>query len=136
MCLNVYNSLISTPMAGSKKWFIYTTDQGSDFALLADESNTEAVNGSTQDYISGTSVLNALPRNIKPRRVVYKNAAGTRTISCIALTQTLYNGALANVATINDPIDAGTLTIARLEPERIRLLPRPDDTGLTDGDAT
>ena len=123
-------------MAGSKKWFIYSTDFSGDFALLADESNTEAVNGSTQDYISGTSVLNAIPKNIRPRRAVYQNAAGTRTIYCYALTQTIYNGVLANVPTITDPIDGGTLTLKRLEPETIRLLPIPNDTGLTDGDAT
>lgn len=123
-------------MAGSMKWFIYTTDQGGDYALKLDESNTEAVNGSTQDYISGTSVLNAVPRNYKPRYAVYQNAAGTRTIKCCCLTQTIYNGIITNAPTITDPIDGGTLTLKRLEPERIKLLPFPNDTGLTDGDAT
>ena len=123
-------------MAGSRKWFIYTTDFGDDFALNLDESNTEAINGSTQDYISGTTVLNALPRNFRPRAAVYQNAAGTRTIRCVALTNTIYSGVLTNAPTITDPIDGGTLTLKRLEPEKVRLLPIPNDTGLTDGDAT
>lgn len=123
-------------MAGSKKWFVYTTDQGGDFALLADESNTEALNGATQDYVSGTTVVNALPRNIKPRAAVYGNPDKTRTIRCYALTQTIYNGAIGSVPTITDPIGGGTLSLIRLEPERIAILPTAIDTGLTDGDAT
>lgn len=123
-------------MAGSKKWFVYTTDQGGDFGLLADESNTEAVNGSNQDYVAGTTVINALPRNIKPRAAVYQNGAGTRSIRCFVLNQTTYNAVIASVPTITDPIDGGTLALKRLEPERIALLPTAADTGLTDGDAT
>ncbi len=123
-------------MAGSMKWFIYTTDQGGDYAIKLDESNTEAVNGSTQDYISGTTVLNAVPRNYSLRYAVYQNSAGTRTIKCCCLTQSVYNGIISNVPTITDPISGGTLFLKRLEPERIRLLPFPQDTGLTDGDDT
>lgn len=123
-------------MAGSKKWFVYTTDQGDDFAILADESNTEALNAGTQDYASGVTITYSLPKNVRPRAAVYSNADGTRTIRCYALTQTIYNGALAGVPTITDPIAGGTLSLSRLEPERIKLLPIAADTGLTDGDAT
>ena len=124
-------------MAGSKKWFVYTTDQGDDFGLLADESNTEAVNGGTQDYVSGLTIPYAVPSNIEPRAAVYQSADGTRTIRCYCLTQTIYNGVMANAATITDPIaGTGTLVLIRLEPERIKLMPMAGDTGLTDGDAT
>lgn len=124
-------------MAGSKKWFVYTTDQGDDFALQADESNTEAVNGSTQDYVATLDIRYALPSNIKPRAAVYSNAAGTRTIRCYALTQTIYNGIIENAQTITDPIaGTGTLSLIRLEPETVKLLPVAADTGLDDGDAT
>jgi hypothetical protein len=123
-------------MAGSKKWFIYTIDQGTDFALLADESNTEALNAGTQDYVDGLTIQIALPRNITPRAAVYANAAKTRVIRCYALTQSIYNGALTNQPTIDDPIGTGSLALIRLEPERIRILPVELDTGLTDGDAT
>lgn len=123
-------------MAGSKKWFIYTDDRGTNYGLLADESNTEALNAGNQDYIDGTTIIAALPKNIRPRAAVYGNAAGTREIRCYALTQTILNGALANQPTITDPIDGGNLVLKRLEPERIKLLPIAADTGLTDGDAT
>ena len=124
-------------MAGSKKWFVYTTDFGDDFALLADESNVEAVNGGTQDYVSGLTIQYSVPGNIQPRAAVYANADGTRTIRCYALTPTIYAGIPANAPTITDPIaGTGTLSLIRLEPERIKLMPMAGDTGLTDGDAT
>lgn len=122
-------------MAGSNKWFIYTTDSGSDFALLLDESNTEAVNGGTQDFLNDSTVVFALPRNIKPRFAVYENAAGTRQIKCVALTTTIYNGIPTTVTSITDPIGGGTLSLKRIRPEVISL-PFGVDTGLTDGDAT
>lgn len=124
-------------MAGSKKWFVYTTDAGTDFGILLDESNTEAVNAGTQDYADGVTIPFALPRNIKPRRVYYTNATRTRTISCVCLTPTIYAGVLSGgVPTINDPIaGTGTLGFIRATGETVTL-PIPLDTGLNDGDAT
>lgn len=125
-------------MAGSIKWFVYTTDSGIDYAIKQDESNTEAVNAGTQDYISGLNISPALPRNIKPRRVFYTNLARTRTISAVCLTQTIYNGVVAgNIPTIPDPLGvaSATLGLIRAQGERIQL-PVPLDTGLTDGDDT
>jgi hypothetical protein len=123
-------------MAGSKKWFVYTSDDGTDFAINLDESNTEAVNGSTQDYVAGTAFRYSVPRNLRPRTAVYANAAGTRTIRCVALTPAIYNGIPANVTSITDPIDGGTLGLVRIRPEVISPLPFANDTGLDDGDAT
>jgi len=123
-------------MAGSNKWFVYTTDTGADYALKLDESNTEAVNGSTQDFLNDSELVYALPRNVKPRYAVYENAAGTRQIKCVALTQTIYNGITANVATITDPIaGTGSLALVRIRPEVVTL-PFGKDTGITDGDDT
>lgn len=123
-------------MAGSNKWFVYTTDDGTDFALYADESNTEAVNGSTQDYVAAVAIKYALPKNVRPRRAVYANADGSRTITCYCLTQSIYNGIPANVTSIPDPIGSGTLALVRIRPEVITRLPFAGDTGLNDGDAT
>ena len=123
-------------MAGSNKWFVYTTDDGTDFALYADESNTEEVNGATQDYVPAVAIKYALPKNIKPRRAVYANAEGTRTITCFCLTQAIYNGVPANKSSINDPLGTGTLGLIRIRPEVITRLPFAGDTGLNDGDAT
>lgn len=124
-------------MAGSKKYFIYTTDLGEDFALLLDESNTEAVNGGTQDFLNGTSNAYELPRNVKPRFVTYANPNKTRNIRCVCLTPGIYNGVIGGAVTsITDPIDPqGTLTLIRATSEKIRL-PYGLDTGLNDGDDT
>jgi hypothetical protein len=123
-------------MAGSKKWLVYTTDASNDFAILLDESNTEAVNGATQDFVDGLAVVNAIPRNIKPRELFYTNITRTRTIRCVALTQAIYAGVLAGgVPTIGDPLSGATLVLVRANGERIRL-PFALDTGLVDGDST
>lgn len=126
-------------MAGSIKWFIYTDDTATDYAIKLDESNTEAVNGGTQDYTDANTISAALPRNIRPRRLYYSNAARTRIISCVALTPTIYSGVVngGNATTIADPIAGGTATLSliRAEGER-RSIPFPVDTGLDDGDAT
>lgn len=125
-------------MAGSIKWFVYTTDAGDDYAIRLDESNTKAVNGGTQDFTTGLATKDALPRNIKPRTIFYTNQARTRTIKCVALTQTIYNGAIGGgVTTISDPIAGGaaTLGLIRARGEQINL-PVPFDTGLIDGDET
>lgn len=125
-------------MAGSLKWFVYTTDDGTDFALELDESNTEAVNGATQDYVPAVAIKYNLPKNVVPRSAYYRSADGTRTIRCVALTRTIYDGIPTNVSSIADPIAGGsaTLGLIRVRPEVIRNLPFAGDTGLTDGDAT
>lgn len=124
-------------MAGSIKWFVYTDDAGDDWAIKLDESNTEAVNGLTQDLIDGASVPNAVPRNIKPRFVRYTNSARTRTIKVTVLTPSIYAGIInGGVPTIADPIaGTGNLGLINTTGER-RTFPIPLDTGLTDGDDT
>lgn len=124
-------------MAGSKKWFIYSTDLNNDFAILLDESNTEAVNGELQDFLNDATVRYALPRNLRPRAVFYGNADKTRIVKCVCLTFGIYQGVLnGNVPTITDPIaGTGTLGLVRTSSEKIRL-PFGVDTGLTDGDPT
>jgi hypothetical protein len=126
-------------MAGSIKDFVYTADDGTDFAIGLDESNTEAVNGATQDYVAGLGIRYRIPSNVVPRSAYYSSADGKRVIRCVALTQTIYNGLAASVPTIVDPFDpAGlaTLGLVRLRPEVIKRLPKGGDTGLDDGDAT
>lgn len=122
-------------MAGSLKWFVYTDDNGSVYALNADESNVEAIN-TGGDYTGSPVLVDALPRNVRARYAVYGNAAGTRTISIPVLTQSAYTGLASAHPTIDDPIDdGGTLQLIRIRPE-VRRLPIPNDTGQTDGDAT
>lgn len=123
-------------MAGSLKWFLYTTDAGEQFAIKADESNTEAVNGTTGDYLATTTEIYAVPRNVTPRYALYVNAEETRSVKCVCLTSAIYNAVATTTPTISDPIDDGvTLTLKRIRPELIQL-PFAADTGEDDGDAT
>ena len=121
-------------MAGSNKWFVYTTDAGTDFALYRDESNMEGVNAGTQDFVDATAIQYALPRNVRPRVCVYSNAAGTIRRSVVALTTTIYNGILPG-ATLTDQTSGTTLTLSSKKGEVVTL-PKALDTGLTDGDAS
>ena len=128
-------------MAGSRKWHVYTTDANNSFAIQLDESNTEAVMAGVTglgDFTDTTAITQAVPRNISPRCVYYANAARTREIKCVVLTQAQYNDIVAgtSVQTITDPIEGtATLTLVRANGEKFTL-PFAQDTGLIDGDVT
>lgn len=119
-------------MAGSIKWFIYTTDDGDDFAVKLDESNTEQINAGTQDYVAGAGVNYALPRNVKPRNLVYESTDGAVRRRLVALTPTIFNGVAAGNS-YTDPVSGVVVNLVQKNGERISL-PRADDTGLQDGD--
>jgi hypothetical protein len=123
-------------MAGSRKWFIYTTDIGTDYALEADESNVEAFAAGTQDYPNtGTPPVHAVPRNVIPRTATFVGQGGARALTVPVITPTIFN-ALNGTSTMPDPFDPGeVLVLSYKTPERIRL-PKGRDTGLNDGDAT
>lgn len=121
-------------MAGSLKWFVYTTDAGDDFAIYRDESNIEALNAGTQDYVAATTAEYSLPGNVKPRVITYANPAGTIRRDVVALTATIFNGVIPG-ATITDGVSGQTLTFVRKKGEVVRI-PFAFDTGLDDGDAT
>ena len=123
-------------MAGSRKWFVYTTDAGENFSIQLDESNTEAVNGAVGDYDDSTNIPNAVPRNVKPRYVEYTNARRTQKIKCIALTPTIYQDLIGgSVPTVDNPNGGGSLSFIAAVGE-VRRIPFALDTGLIDGDDT
>jgi len=64
-------------MAGSLKYFKYTTSGGTAYAIKMDESNGVAV-GNT-DVVAADLPIVELPRNIKPRYVLYRSADGLTT---------------------------------------------------------
>lgn len=123
-------------MAGSIKWFEYTTDDDDTFAIKMDESNGEAVGNA--DYTASSTAVFALPRNIKPRTARYVSA-DTNYARLIPITSnTASAGTLP--ATINADISGSatpvTLSLASFDGEKFTAIPRAEDTGLTDGDAT
>jgi hypothetical protein len=115
-------------MAGSKRWYVYTTNNGTDFAINLDESNT-AETSATPTFWGSTDSIFTLPRNIRPRGYYYESSTSTRRIFLTFLTQTDFDAAPAS---IDDPLTAGA-TLVRGTPreERRRPVPRPFDTGLT-----
>jgi hypothetical protein len=127
-------------MAGSIKWFEYTTDNSTVFAIQLDESNVEALVAAAgeaageADYTSSSTVIFGLPRNVKPRTVSFANSANTVRREIVAPTLAIYNG-VAGGATITDAVSGLTLTFVSKKGERISV-PRADDTGLNDTDAT
>lgn len=121
-------------MAGSLKWFSYQSDDGTDWALFADESNVEAANGGTGSGAPPGQVYKP-PSNLRPRYAVFGNADETRTLRVPILTQAIYNG-LDAADTIPDSIAGGAavLNLIRKRPEIISPIPTAFDTGLNDGD--
>lgn len=116
-------------MAGSKKVFRYTTDGGTDFGLLADESNTELAGGAV-DLTGGTSTLNMLPKNIKPRYGRYVSADGLVVRKCYFCT-----AAATPTTPIVDPVSGLSLNLKTYVAEQVTYLVG-EDTGLLDGDAS
>lgn len=125
-------------MAGSKRWFVYTLDDGLTVGIQADESNIEALNGgAANDPTNLTAPTRQAPKGTKLRTAYYQNSAGTRTIAIPVLNQTIYNAIPASFRTIPDPIGgagAGVLTFIRKRPETTKSPKFNVDTGLNDGD--
>ena len=123
-------------MAGSLKWFEYATNDGQNFAVKMDESNGEAVGNI--DYSATSTAIFALPRNITPRRVRYTSSDGLYARTVIvgvasASATTLPATISAEVSGSATPV---TLSLAGFKGEEFNAIPRAEDTGILDGDAT
>lgn len=116
-------------MAGSLKWFSYTTDDGANFAILADESNAELA-GTGVDLGGGTSALYGIPKTITPRYARYADA--TRTI----VRKAIISVSGTNPTTpIIDPSSGASLELVAIVAESRRFASGVD-TGITDGDVS
>lgn len=114
-------------MAGSLKWFSYTTDVGDQFGIFADESNAELA-GTGVDLTGGASPLYALPRNVQPRFARYQDATGTIVRKAIISVQ-----GTAPTTPIIDPSSGASLDLTAIVGEKVRILTGVD-TGIIDGD--
>lgn len=120
-------------MAGSRKWFKYTTNSGQVFGVNMDESNGEAV--SNPDFTTtDTGVITfALPRNVSPRQATYRSFDGKESANVIICDKD------ASIANIPEQITLSSGTTANLTQfvgEVFRPIPIAVDTGLDDGDVT
>lgn len=119
-------------MAGSLKFFKYTADDGTTFAVARDESNIEAINAGIGGIITPAEKYK-LPSNVKARTAVYANIAGTVRREITVLTQATF-AALDATSPIVDQVSGDNLFLKLKKGERLTL-PNLADTGLNDGDA-
>lgn len=127
-------------MTGSKRWFLYTTDGGEDFAIQADESNTELVNpiGASGAVIPAGTL--PLPKGVNARYVSLEDPTGSIRRIAYILTPTTYNTLTVNspftlTADGNFGVGADVPVLVKLkQPEIARRQPFQGDTALIDGD--
>lgn len=119
-------------MAGSLKWFIYTDDRANDWALLADESNIEAVNAGAIQPITPAAQYK-VPGNLRTRKATFQNATGLIRRDIVVLTAA-HAVTFTSASTIVDQSSGETLSFKSILGERLTL-PTLSDTGLLDGDA-
>lgn len=123
-------------MAGSLKWFVYTIAGGDTFGIRMDESNGEAI-GNT-DVTDADLPLQALPRTIIPRYVLYRSADGLTTRRIPVTGNTIDIADLPATITVASPIVAGAGIVLNRQ-SLVGEVQRPViaiDTAQTDGDAT
>lgn len=123
-------------MAGSIKWFEYTTDDDETFAIRMDESNGEAVGNA--DYTATSTAIFALPRNVQPRvaRYVSADTLFTRTVPVTSNTASAGTLPATISAEITGSATPMTLSLASFTGEKFTALPRAADTAQLDGDVT
>jgi hypothetical protein len=123
-------------MAGSLKWFKYTTNGGANYGIRMDESNGEAV-GNT-DVVAADLPLVEKPRGLTPRYVLYRSADGltTRKIPVTANNVDLTD-LPATIDVANPVIGGAAITLNRQSLiGEIQRSVIAVDTAQTDGDAT
>lgn len=126
-------------MAGSLKYFVYTSDGGERYAVKLDESNAELTNSGFEDLLeTDTSVL-PMPKGMRMRYVNTKNAAtgAARKIYCGKADAGLYvSGGVVLLSLIATASGLGALLPFSLTSAIGEFISRvnPADTGLLDGD--
>ena len=127
-------------MAGSLKYFRYTTDTDFEFGILMDEDWGELV--ANVDVGNGDSGLYGIPVNLQPRYALYRSQSGKRQLK-IAIgandATTLTLPATINIAgasgEVSEDATDNTMILYSLVGERYRQV-IGQDTGMIDGDLT
>lgn len=124
-------------MAGSLKYFSYTTDLGDDFAIFQDEDWGELMGNAA----AADTMKYKLPGNIEPRYANYSSKSGKRTLQLIIGDDAKDLTAIPKTVTISTSngeaagnADDDTLNLTSTVGERWKPI-TTSDTGLADGDA-
>lgn len=123
-------------MAGSIKFFKYTTNGGINYAIKMDESNGEAI-GNT-DLVDADLPITELPKGIIARYVLYRSADGLTTRRIPVTANNVDLTALPATITVASPIVAAA-GIVLLRQSLVGEIQKPViavDTAQLDGDAT
>jgi hypothetical protein len=114
-------------MAGGNRYFTYTADNGTKYAILLDKSNTLAVNSTGYEWTTSDPVIK-LPKNVKARTLTYESPDGLRRIKAVALDPTKFANAPMQIP---DPFTPNqNLNLVQKVPEVMKRMPRAQDTGL------
>lgn len=131
-------------MAGSLKYFKYTTDMGQVFGLLADESNVEAVHVDGElgtgdagiDLGDEDEIPYSVPRNVRVRVARFRGGTTGAIRKVPLMSREVLDALLANDDTGANRTfteDGETFGFIGATPERVRAIIGAD-TGQTDGD--
>lgn len=115
-------------MAGSVRYYNYTTDGGVTYALLADKSNIAAVNGSGVGN-PGSLPVAAVPRNIYVRYALFADPTGLIRRKVPILTPADV-AALTPTTNFVPQGETAVVTITYIVGEKTRF-PKLADTGRT-----
>lgn len=127
-------------MAGSRKWMKYSTDEGSEFAVQVDESNSEAIGMGWLDY-GDDDTVGVLPKGFIMRTITamdpVSGARRTIPVGNVGATAFATGGSILLQSFM--PGATGVIAfeiISAMGEMANRSRPRSSDSGLTDGDAT
>lgn len=121
-------------MAGSRVRYTYTAENLETYALDCDRSNANAVNSS---LVLAPATLTSLPKNIKPRYVLYRSLNGKVQRKCYIMLPPTDIDALPltyNVLVSKSGATGEEVTLYRsfYSGEKFSFPPDAIDTGLTD----
>lgn len=119
-------------MAGSNRKFRYTSDDGEDYAINRDESNTEVLNGTT----AIPSDVGSLPDGYVTRYALLRSTTTGKQRKIVVLTPDIFaaldGGSDYTLQVVGDA-DGETFRVSSLIGEKRQGL-FIDDSGDTDGD--
>lgn len=115
-------------MAGSIRWFQYTTDGGVNYAIRGDKTNIQAVNPSAAGNPANLPT-GSVPSNVKPRYALFSDVTGLIKRRVPILTATDL-AALTPTTNFTPSGESVPVTLTSVRGEKLTL-PRLIDTART-----